>query len=369
VKITANIVTAGRIVLLPMPCALMLYGGASAQWVAFAWLTILGATDFVDGYMARKEGPTRLGGLLDTAADKMFVAAVTLSLMGIGAIPFWAVCAILSREFLMTALRSSLALRQESIRTSKLAKLKTIYQMGGFGTIFLTLALTRTQLVAASLAIAAGFGITWFGYRARRPRAPFWVLPVFGIFVWIALSGWFMSARACAMIQLCIIVAITWASGVDYIAGSIRVFREKGIDERDWARMLWVFAHSAVVLLAGIYPQLILPVLISMSFELALGGIDMIVAADEQYAGVSPFLTTGLGALALVALGYGSAAGLWHLDVMVFAFILAGLSGVVCSATFFKWRHLFRRALLHPAAMRAGDQFAMRLVPESLKRR
>jgi hypothetical protein len=123
------------------------------------------------------------------------------------------------------------------------------------------------------------------------------------------------------------------------------------------------------VLLAGIYPQLILPVLISMSFELALGGIDMIVAADEQYAGVSPFLTTGLGALALVALGYGSAAGLWHLDVMVFAFILAGLSGVVCSATFFKWRHLFRRALLHPAAMRAGDQFAMRLVPESLKRR
>ncbi len=325
---------------------MLLYGGVGMQWAAFVWLSILGATDFVDGYMARKEGPTKLGGLLDPAADKMFVAALTLSLMAMHIIPFWAGSAILSREFLLTALRASLALRQESIPTSKLAKLKTICQMGGFGTIFLTVALSQVLLIAVSLTIALGLAITWFGYRRKRPRAPFWVLPVFGSFILVALLGWLVSDHTAVMIQLSIIIALTWLSGLDYIVGSVRVFRKMGFDGRDLVRLLWVLGHSvAVVLLVGIYPSIVLPILISLSFELALGGIDLVVAAEEGYAGVWPFLITGVGALLFACLAYGSAIGLWHVDIMLFAILLACLSGVVFFATFIRWRHLFRRAL------------------------
>ena len=117
-KITANLVTMARILLLPIPCAFLLYGGKLETWIAFFLYAILGATDFVDGAMARKEGPTKLGGLLDPVADKIFVASICLALVAIKLMPVWALIAILLRELFITALRSSVAYRDESIRTS-----------------------------------------------------------------------------------------------------------------------------------------------------------------------------------------------------------------------------------------------------------
>ena len=101
-KITANMVTMTRIVLLPGPCALLLLDEVWAMWAALVTFTILGTTDFIDGIMARKEGPTKVGGLLDPVADKMMVAAIVFPLCARGIVPWWFVGVLLLRDVLMT---------------------------------------------------------------------------------------------------------------------------------------------------------------------------------------------------------------------------------------------------------------------------
>ena len=55
--------------LLPMPLlSVWLYHAATSRgqmWAALIVGTLIGCTDFVDGYLARKQGPTVLGGLID----------------------------------------------------------------------------------------------------------------------------------------------------------------------------------------------------------------------------------------------------------------------------------------------------------------
>ena len=83
-KITANQVTVARILLLPVPCILLMYGSEVWVWASFFLLLFVGATDFVDGMMARRDGVTKLGSLLDPAADKIFIAATALTMGAMG---------------------------------------------------------------------------------------------------------------------------------------------------------------------------------------------------------------------------------------------------------------------------------------------
>src|SRR5690348_549175 len=70
---------------------------------------ILGCTDWVDGMLARKYGPTVLGGLLDPIADKVFIAFAYTPFADnpVGLIPAWVLALMFSREFFVTALRSA----------------------------------------------------------------------------------------------------------------------------------------------------------------------------------------------------------------------------------------------------------------------
>lgn len=346
-KITANMVTIARIMLLPLPCALLLYGESSTMWVAFVLFVLLGATDFVDGMMARREGPTKLGGLIDPVADKIFVAAVALALSGMGLAPAWAPAAIMSREFLLMVLRSSLGLRRESIKTSVLGKMKTVIQMGGYGTIFLSLSLTKQDtLIAATglflLMVAIGVGYA----LAKKKWPPFWVIPVGGAFAyWFGLT-WFVSQDMSIRMQLVAIVAITWASAFDYLVGTYRIFLRTGIHRYDVVRIFWALAHSLFAISTVIfYPHTALLILVSISFELALGGVDNVVAAEKQYAGLAPFLATGIAATLFTLAAYGDTIGLWEIPMMWMAMLLVAASITSFALTYRRWAHLFARVL------------------------
>src|SRR5581483_5239584 len=104
-RITANQVTSLRLALTPIPCWL-LYQGVHGQFAALVFATLLGCTDFVDGYLARKHGPTVLGGLMDPIADKVFIAITFLPAVDLGWCPPWLVAALFAREFVVTAARS-----------------------------------------------------------------------------------------------------------------------------------------------------------------------------------------------------------------------------------------------------------------------
>src|SRR5262249_51252237 len=104
--ITANQVTFARLILLPIGTWL-LYRGVRGRWVALFAMTVVGCTDFVDGWLARRQGPTVLGGLMDPIADKVFVALIFLPAIDLGWLPWWMVTILFVREFVVTAARSS----------------------------------------------------------------------------------------------------------------------------------------------------------------------------------------------------------------------------------------------------------------------
>ena len=88
------------------------------------------ATDYLDGYFARRRNEvTRLGILLDPLADKLLTAAAFLSLVEMGRVPAWMVMIILARELAVTGLRNVAAGRGVLIRASSLGKAKMVAQV------------------------------------------------------------------------------------------------------------------------------------------------------------------------------------------------------------------------------------------------
>ncbi len=136
-----NLLTLSRILAVPGLVALM-WGPGTWQWLA-AWLlfSIAGATDYLDGYLARAYGTvSKIGVFLDPIADKIMVAAVIVMLVHSGLVHGLAVIAaliILLREIIVSGLREYLAGLQVSLPVSQLAKWKTAFQMIALGALVL----------------------------------------------------------------------------------------------------------------------------------------------------------------------------------------------------------------------------------------
>ncbi len=147
-RITANQVTVARLIGLPFVGALA-YGDEQMRIVAVILGTLIGLTDTVDGYLARKYGVTVLGSLLDPVADKVFIVVSYGICSDMGVIPWWVAAAILSRELGVTVLRSSLELRGRRLPSTNAAKAKTWVQMLGIGFVVLSpITAARGYLVA-----------------------------------------------------------------------------------------------------------------------------------------------------------------------------------------------------------------------------
>jgi len=346
-KITANQITFARIFLLPIPCALLLYGGIKAWWVAFFLYTALGITDTIDGILARKYGATRLGGLIDPVADKIFMASILIAFTGLGYFPWWGLALIFCRELLVTALRSSVAIRHGQVKLTTLAKLKTIIQMGGMGTFFWTMALPVPWLIGVSSFAGFCFLAPWVYLRLRgHKQPPFYLLPVGFAFVGVAMLGGLVEKETSLLIQALAIVGITLASAIEYLAASWRVFKKDGLTSFDITRIFWAVAYGFFALpVVGIYPEVFLPLLIGLSFELALGGLENVVTSEGGRLHNGWYLMTGtLATLFGVSSFLVAFAGI----PMVFpllAWVLAFGSALSFGVNFYRWRHLFAHAL------------------------
>jgi len=132
-RLTPNLLTLLRIVLLPVPCFL-LFGGAGSKLTAVGLGSLLGFTDYLDGRLARRIGPSRLGALLDPVADKIFVGVIYLLLYRLGYLPYALVFPLLLREIVVSGLRG---VRPENLAVKPLARFKTAFQMSGAGIIVL----------------------------------------------------------------------------------------------------------------------------------------------------------------------------------------------------------------------------------------
>jgi cardiolipin synthase len=103
-----NVITLVRLSLLPVFVWLLLGQGdrAAAGWL----LAGLGATDWVDGYIARRWNQvSTLGKVLDPVADRLLFFVALVAIIVDGAAPLWVCLAVLVREALVAGATVTLA--------------------------------------------------------------------------------------------------------------------------------------------------------------------------------------------------------------------------------------------------------------------
>jgi CDP-diacylglycerol---glycerol-3-phosphate 3-phosphatidyltransferase len=116
-----------RVVLVVPVMALALLGPtASYAYVAAAALfAVAAATDFLDGYLARRwQATTELGGFLDTTADKLLVSGVLIALVSVGRVSPWIALVIVGREIAVLGLKAIAAAGGTFVKPSIWGKLK-----------------------------------------------------------------------------------------------------------------------------------------------------------------------------------------------------------------------------------------------------
>ena len=88
--------------LLGVPLFLWLLLGPQADGWAIVVLAVSGATDWADGKLARALGQSsRLGALLDPAADRLYIVATLVAFVIRDVIPLWVVAVLLARELVL----------------------------------------------------------------------------------------------------------------------------------------------------------------------------------------------------------------------------------------------------------------------------
>lgn len=125
-----NILSLVRILLVPLLVAILLTEFEGKEFVALGVFLVASLTDFLDGFIARRRGlVTRLGKLLDPAADKILNGAAFIALVELDVAPSWMVVMIIAREFAVSGLRSVAASENIVLGAIASAKVKTVAQM------------------------------------------------------------------------------------------------------------------------------------------------------------------------------------------------------------------------------------------------
>ncbi len=127
-----NLLSLFRILLVPLLVVVLLTKFDGREFVGLGVFLLASLTDLLDGWVARRfRLETKLGKLLDPAADKILTAAAFISLVELnpGVVPAWMVVTIISRELAVSALRSFAAAEHVVIGASFAGKVKTIVQV------------------------------------------------------------------------------------------------------------------------------------------------------------------------------------------------------------------------------------------------
>jgi cardiolipin synthase (CMP-forming) len=155
----ANILTLSRIALIAPLIGLMLNPDTWAMWSAFVLYIFIAATDWFDGYIARRFNQmSEFGRFLDPIADKILVAAMFVAFAANDVINGWWLALpviILTREFLVSGLREFLGPKNVTVHVTKLAKWKTTVQMVALGILIPAQAYITVGILGLLLLLAA----------------------------------------------------------------------------------------------------------------------------------------------------------------------------------------------------------------------
>jgi CDP-diacylglycerol--glycerol-3-phosphate 3-phosphatidyltransferase len=154
-------------------------------WWCLAVFALAAVTDWLDGYLARLHGQTSdLGRMLDPLVDKVLMCGVFIFLLPHGSqrderwLTPWMVVVVVSREFLITGLRSYLESQGVRFGADWLGKFKMGLQCAAVFAIFVALlhrwvvfTILRDVLVYAMLAATILSGLQYIWRAAGILRA------------------------------------------------------------------------------------------------------------------------------------------------------------------------------------------------------
>lgn len=169
-----NVVTAARLACVPVFVWLLF--GAHLQTAAAVLLGVLGATDWVDGFVARRwHQVSNLGKVLDPVADRVLVVTGVLSIIVDGAVPLWFGLATVAREVLVSAAVLVLAsLGAERIDVLWVGKAGTFGLMFAYPAFLLAHGHAGWQhpfQIIAWLCGVPGLALAWMAAAAYLPRS------------------------------------------------------------------------------------------------------------------------------------------------------------------------------------------------------
>jgi cardiolipin synthase len=144
IRTVPNAVTLARLLLMPL-CAYLLATGRFGWGIALT--AVVGSTDWVDGWLARRTGQvSRLGQLLDPLADRLLIASVAIALVIQDVVPWQAAVLLLARDLVL--LCAWPLLKRRGIEPPE------VILLGKAATLVLLIALPVLTLGATGVAVA-----------------------------------------------------------------------------------------------------------------------------------------------------------------------------------------------------------------------
>ncbi|HEY7974461.1 MAG TPA: CDP-diacylglycerol--glycerol-3-phosphate 3-phosphatidyltransferase [Ktedonobacterales bacterium] len=137
-----NILSLARLVATaPLVILILIHTPAAYLW-ATGLFFLASITDTFDGRIARRyKLVSNLGVFLDLTADKVYVAAALVAFTQVGVVPAWITIVIITREFLVSGLRSLAAAQGVVISAGRWGKQKTLLTLLALGGILLAMGL------------------------------------------------------------------------------------------------------------------------------------------------------------------------------------------------------------------------------------
>jgi cardiolipin synthase len=177
-----NVITALRLACIPLFVLLLARNHRAGWWDAAVLLAVVGATDWVDGFLARALGQvSTVGKVLDPVADRLLLVTAGVSIIVIGALP----------------------------------------------PVVAVIALTREVAVAAGFAVVAAAGGRRMDVRPAGKAATFLLMSALPLFLaGHSTIGWHHVAEVLAWVVVAPALFFGWYSAVTYVPGARRALAE-----------------------------------------------------------------------------------------------------------------------------------------------
>ncbi|HVJ66090.1 MAG TPA: CDP-diacylglycerol--glycerol-3-phosphate 3-phosphatidyltransferase [Bdellovibrionota bacterium] len=130
-----NCLTLSRIAIMPL---LGIFLVQENRLAALTVLVVAAFTDFLDGYLARRnKEESKFGKLMDPVADKIMLCVTLFFLVAdpLRQLSPWLASLLVAREFLVTGLRAVASSMGVIIAAGQMGKLKTVLQFLGLGAV------------------------------------------------------------------------------------------------------------------------------------------------------------------------------------------------------------------------------------------